>query len=223
MSEGHEVAYRELRSRVREVVEQVDASALDRVAPATPKWRAHDVLAHLVGVPEDVVNGRMEGLASDAWTQAQVDRRTAASVDQMLAEWDACAPPFEALLADGPAEITGQAIFDAGTHEHDLFNALGITGDRDSDAIGVGWEWIVDARTRGNAPAICFVTESGEQISGTGDVVARVEATRFEFFRAVAGRRTAAEIASYGWDREPDPVLLIAADFFSIPSQSIGE
>ena len=223
MSEGHDVAYRDLRRRVRAVVEQIDPSALERIAPATPKWSAHDVLAHLVGVPEDVVNGRMDGIASDAWTQAQVDRRAAASVGELLAEWDDCAPPFEALLAGGPAEITGQAIFDAGTHEHDLLNALGIAGDRDSRAIGVGWEWIVNARTRGNAPAICFVTESGEQISGTGDAVARVEAPRFELFRAVSGRRTADEIKGYGWDREPDPRLLIAADFFSIPERSIGE
>lgn len=223
MSEGHEVAYRELRFRVREVVEQVDVSALERVAPATPKWRAHDVLAHLVGVPEDVVHGRLDGLASDSWTQAQVDRRRDASVADLFTEWDEYGPQFEALLADGPAEITGQALFDAATHEQDLYNALGVKGARDSDAISFGWEWIVDARTRVGAPAICFVVESGEQTWGAGDLVARVEAPRFEFFRAVSGRRTAAEIAQYGWDREPDPALLLAADFFSIPERSIGE
>ena len=69
---------------------RVDAAAFDAVAPATPKWTAHDVLAHLVGVPEDVVNGRMDGLASDAWTQAQVDRHAGASVGAMFADWDAC-------------------------------------------------------------------------------------------------------------------------------------
>ena len=39
MSEGHEVAYREIRLRIRDVVTQVDASALEGMAPATPKWR----------------------------------------------------------------------------------------------------------------------------------------------------------------------------------------
>jgi hypothetical protein len=223
MSEGHDVAYRELRDRVRGAVGQVDAEAFEKIAPATPKWSAHDVLAHLVGVPEDVVNGRMDGLASDAWTQAQVDRHAGASVEEMFADWDAHASQFEALLAGGPAEITGQALFDAGTHEHDLCNALGLSGDRDNRMISAGWEWIVDARTRGNAPAICFVTEAGEQVSGTGDLVARVEASRFELFRAVSGRRTAGEIARYGWDRDPDPQLLLAADFFSLPEASIGE
>ena len=90
--------------------------------------------------------------------------------------------------------------------------------------MSIGWEWIVAARTRGNAPAICFVTpEAGEQVSGAGAVVARIEAPRFELFRAVAGRRTAAEIAGYAWDRDPEPSLLLAADFFSLPESSIGE
>jgi hypothetical protein len=60
-------------------------------------------------------------------------------------------------------------------------------------------------------------------VSGVGDVVARVEAPRFELFRAVSGRRTAKEIAHFEWDCEPDATLLLAADFFSIPEQSIGE
>ena len=58
VSESHAVAYREIRTRVREVVESVDPSTLDTVVAATPTWRAHDVLAHLVGVTDDVINGR---------------------------------------------------------------------------------------------------------------------------------------------------------------------
>jgi uncharacterized protein (TIGR03083 family) len=223
MSESHGIAYRGVRARVREVIEGLDAKELERVVPATPKWTAHDVLAHLVGVPDDVVHGRMDGLASEPWTQAQVDARAAATAADLLAEWDEYAAQFEEMLSAAPGEIAGQAIFDAATHEHDLRNALGITGARDSDAVGSGWDWIVDARTRAGRPAICFVVEAGDQISGAGDLAARVEAPRFEFFRAVAGRRTAKEIAHYGWNCEPVPSLLLAADFFSIPADSIGE
>ena len=223
MSEIQAELYRELRARVRGVVESVDAGAFGAVVPATPAWRAHDVLAHLVGVPQDVVNGRLEGLASDSWTQAQVDARRDASVADLLAEWDDYGPKFEAMLAAAPAEIAGQAIFDAASHEHDLRGAFGTPGARDSGAIGCGWDWVLGARTRNRAPAICFVVEAGEQVSGVGELVARVEAPRFELFRAVSGRRTAAEVSRFGWDREPDPALLLAADFFSIPEQSIGE
>jgi hypothetical protein len=223
MSEFHAVAYRALRRRVREVVEAADADALRTVVPATPAWRAHDVLAHLVGVPDDVVNGRLDGLASDAWTQAQVDARAERSSAELLAEWDDVAPQFEAMLAAAPDEIAGQALFDAATHEHDLRNALDAPGARDSDAVDTGWQWIVDARTRAGAHALCFVIESGEQQSGVGDVRARVAASRFELFRAVSGRRTESEIAGYGWDGDPEPTRLLGADLFTLRETSLGE
>jgi hypothetical protein len=223
MSEPHAEAYRALRVRVRDVVEATDDDAMRRVVPATPDWRALDVLAHLVGVSDDVVNGRLDGIASDAWTQAQVDTRADRSAAELLAEWDAVGPQFEALLAAAPAEIAGQALFDAATHEHDLRNALGAPGARDSDAVDTGWEWIVDARTRAGAHAMCFVVDGAEQPSGVGDVVARIEASRFELFRAVSGRRTPDEIAAYGWDRDPEPALLLGADFFTIRTSSLGE
>ncbi len=223
MSESHAVAYEALRARVREVVESATADRLDAVVPATPEWRAHDVLAHLVGVTSDVVQGRREGIASDPWTQAQVDARAASPTADVLAEWEELGPQFEALLAAAPAEIAGQALFDAATHEHDLRNALGAHGARDSDALDSGWQWLLDARTRGGAPAICFVIENGEQVSGVGDLAARVEAPRFELFRAVSGRRTAGEIESYGWDREPDPELLLGGPIFTLRTESLGE
>jgi uncharacterized protein (TIGR03083 family) len=223
MSESHAAAYKALRGRVRDVVEAADPAALDAVVPATPEWRARDLLAHLVGVPDDVVNGRMDGIASDAWTQAQVDARTDRPVAEMLVEWEETAPHFEALLAAAPAEIAGQAVFDAATHEHDLRNALGAPGARDSDAVDTAWQWIVEARTRNGAHALCFVIDGGEESSGVGDPVARIEASRFELFRAVSGRRTADEMARYGWDREPDAQLLLGADLFTIRTVSLGE
>jgi hypothetical protein len=67
------------------------------------------------------------------------------------------------------------------------------------------------------------VIDGDEQVSGTGEVVARVEAPRFELFRAVAGRRAAEEIALYKWDPDPDPTLLLAADIFSLRAEPLGE
>jgi uncharacterized protein (TIGR03083 family) len=216
MSESHATSYRELRQRVTDVIRETDTSALARPAPATPGWRVHDVVSHLVGVPDDVVNGRMDGLASDAWTQVQVDKRVDYSAADLLAEWEAVGPAFEALLAAAPAEIAGQAVFDAVTHEHDLRHAIGAPGARESDAVTEGWAWIVDARTRGGEHALCFVIDGAEQVSGTGDVVATIEASRFELFRAVSGRRAAVEIEHYKWDRDPEPKLLLAAEIFSL-------
>ncbi len=100
---------------------------------------------------------------------------------------------------------------------------MGAPGARDSDAVDTGWDWIVGARTRAGAHAMCFVVEGSELQSGVGEVVACVEASRFELFRSVSGRRTAVEIASYRWDRDPEPTLLLGAEIFTMRTTSLGE
>ena len=205
MSEPHAVAYQALRGRVTEVVEAADAGALlDGRRPRRPSGAAHDVLAHLVGVPDDVVNGRLDGIASDAWTQAQVDARADASTAELLAEWDEYGPQFEALLAAGPAEIAGQALFDAAhARARPAPRARCARRPRQRrDRRGLG----VDRRrayARRRARALLRRPRPASRCRAPAMSVARIEATRFELFRAVAGRRTADEVASYGWDRSP--------------------
>ena len=75
MTEPHAQAYADLRESRHELVGEVDPAGLERPAAATPGWRVRDVLAHLVGVSDDIVSDRRDGIASDAWTGAQVDRR----------------------------------------------------------------------------------------------------------------------------------------------------
>jgi len=223
MTEEHAPSYQELRVRVTELVRETDPEVLDRPAPATPEWRVRDVVAHLAGVTDDVVNGRMEGIASDEWTAAQVDKRRDLSVDEILADWEEWSPGFEQLLAAGPMEITGQALYDAVTHEHDIRHAVGRPGARDSKAINDGWDWLVAVRTARGAPPIRFVTEQGEQVSGAGDPVLTVRASRFELVRATTGRRTREEIDAYLWEPRADAALLISAPFFTMRTQSLGE
>ena len=71
----YEAAYRELRERVTELLADRTDAELEQVAPATPAWRVRDVVAHMAGVCDDIMNGNMAGVATDAWTQAQVDKR----------------------------------------------------------------------------------------------------------------------------------------------------
>jgi len=215
--------YKGLRTRVTELVTVADPAALESIAPATPEWRVRDVLAHLVGVTADVLAGNIEGAATDPWTAAQVDARRSLPVSDLLAEWEAAGPAFDTMLDELPFELVGQAMFDAATHEHDVRNALGRPGARDSDAVAFAWQWFVLARPRGGAPTLQFVTETGEETSGAGDPVARIEAPRFELVRAVTGRRTAAEISAFGWDIEPKPELMLAASFFTLPTESLNE
>jgi uncharacterized protein (TIGR03083 family) len=212
-----------LRVRVTEIVRDADPELLERPAPATPEWRVRDVLAHLSGVADDVVNGRLEGIASDEWTAAQVDRRRDLSIDELVADWERWSPGFEEMLAAGPMEITGQALYDAVTHEHDIRHAVGRPGARDSDAVDQGWDWLMAVRTARGAPAIRFVTEGGEQISGAGAPMLTVRAPRFELVRATTGRRTRQEIEAYDWEPRADAALLLSAPFFTIRTESLVE
>jgi uncharacterized protein (TIGR03083 family) len=221
MSESHATAYRSLRARIGDVVKGCDPTT---PAPATPEWSVHDVVAHLVGVSDDVVNGRLDGVATDPWTAAQVDARRDASIDDMLSEWDEKGPPFETMLASVPTEIAGQALFDAMTHEQDIRHALRRPGGRDADAVDLAWEWIAVVRTQGEAPAIRVVTDRGAELIGTGEPIATVEAPRFEILRAFTGRRSAKEIEAYGWTPPPArPELLLAAPIFTLRTEPLNE
>src|SRR2546422_1035454 len=100
-------AYRGVRTRVTELLAAAPAEALDAPAPATPKWRVRGVLAHVVGVPADVLAGRLDGIATNPWTDAQVDVRRNSTPAEMLAEWAEKGPPFEDVLARAPFELSG--------------------------------------------------------------------------------------------------------------------
>jgi uncharacterized protein (TIGR03083 family) len=183
----------------------------------------HDVLSHLVGVTADVVHGRLDGVATDPWTAAQVDARRTHTAEQLLAEWEQHAAQFEAVLDTAPIDIAGQALFDAVTHEHDIRRGLQSPGARDSEAVDIAWDWFVGARSRSGAPAIRYVIESGDVIAGSGEPVVTVEAPRFELLRTAVGRRSVSEIERYRWDPEPNPALLIAAPIFRMRDEPLDE
>ena len=106
-----------LRSRGTEAVADVQV-------PGCPEWTVHDVLAHLAGVEADVLAGRLEGVASDPWTSAQVDARRSLSLDEILDEWDENGPKVEAMAgAFGDAAV--QWTMDCLTHDADVRGAIG--------------------------------------------------------------------------------------------------
>ena len=194
-------------------------------SPATPQWRVHDVLAHLVGVPDDVVHGRMDGLASDAWTQAQVDARAGRVAPA------SCSPSGTSTARSSrrcsrrprprsPARRSSTRPRTSTICATRSAWPARATATRSSS----GWDWIVEARTRDGAPAICFVVEAGEQVSGVGESSPASRRPGSSCSARVAGRRTAGEIdAATAGTATPMPSLLLAADFFSIPERSIGE
>jgi uncharacterized protein (TIGR03083 family) len=218
--EAHVAAYRGVRARVAEAVAGADRAAR---CPLTPEWTVGDTLAHLVGVATDVAAGNLEGVATDPWTAAQVAARTGRSIGELLAEWEESGPQFDELMFQVPIAVSGQAIFDAVTHEHDIRHALGAPGAHDSDAIGLAAGWIAVAGTARKAdvtPAIEIDYGSEAVQWGTGDVAAKVALTPFEFVRISSGRRSEAQIVAAGY---PSVELALAAEIFSAASFDVVE
>lgn len=214
-------AYRALRERVTTLVRDTDPAALDAVAPATPEWRVRDVLAHVTGVNSDILAGRLDGIATDAWTAAQVDARRDWPIDDILLQWledgDAVADLAPHL---GPA--VGQWLYDACTHEHDIRHALGTPGARDSDAVALSFWWATDMLGTGTAPGLVLHADGEVKPVGSGEPRTAVRTSRFEVVRALTGRRSRAQVEAYEWDGEPRPEALVFG-IFSLRADDLVE
>lgn len=202
-------AYADTRARITELVRDLPPARAEREAPACPGWRVTDVLAHVVGVCDDIVAGRLDGVATDPWTDAQVSARRDRTTTELVAEWDETAPQVEAIAGDfGPAGQ--QLLADVSTHEHDLRGALGEAGARDSAAWRIGVEFMTTnfgAALVGNGfPALEVRTADRTWSFGDGDRNT-LELPEFELGRAVSGRRSPAQIRAYEWSADPTPYL----------------
>jgi uncharacterized protein (TIGR03083 family) len=219
--------YRDLRVRVTELLRTTDAADLERRAPATPGWRVHDVLAHLAGVCDDVLNGNLAGVATDEWTSVQVTKRCDWSLDQILEDWNHSASTLEASMNDlGPA--IGQMLADATTHEHDIRGALGIPGGRDAPALVIGFEWSVEALgsrlDEQGLGTLRIEHERGTIAAGASEPVTRLRASRFDVARAMTGRRSRAQLRAMAWDGPLDPEeLLLSPVIFRVPEHDLVE
>jgi uncharacterized protein (TIGR03083 family) len=122
--------YRGVRERITAFVRGLPDGADQTVVPACPAWTVHDVIAHLVGITDDAIAGRMQGVTTDPWTAAQVERGRGVPTAELLERWDRQGPMIEPGLVASPL-----AVVDAVTHEHDLYGALGRAVERDSAAV----------------------------------------------------------------------------------------
>jgi len=213
-------AYRGVRLRVNALVIDTDDVALDAIAPATPEWRVRDLLAHLAGVTADIVSGNLEGVGTDEWTARQVDQRRDRGVDELMAEWNEHAPTVEAMAGEF-GRAAGRLVSDATAHEHDIRGALGVPGARDSDAVALSFEYVGTSLgielDRAGMGAIRVHHDDTTSTFGAAAPMASLHTTRFEFVRALTGRRSRDQIATYEWDGVVAPEHLVLGIFVARP------
>jgi len=209
--------YRETRLRLGGCVGGLDEAGARTPVGACPGWDVRAVLSHLAGVIADIQDGRLDGAGSDGWTAAQVDARRDRAPAAIVAEWNERAPALEEQLAAWPPDLAGQLVSDVTTHELDVRGALGDTDARDTEALRYSFErYAGRLGTRvGEAglPALALVTAEETVVAGDGEPVATVRASRFELTRALAGRRSAAQIRAYAWDGDCEPYLAVFSGY----------
>jgi uncharacterized protein (TIGR03083 family) len=207
--------YRSVRLRVTDLVRNLPDDLLVREAPATPAWRVRDIVAHLAGSTADIVAGNLGDVASDAWTQAQVDARIDVPVVEVLEEWERCSASVEPTIQDFPPIMRMMLLTDAVTHEHDILGAIGTEGDRGSEAVAFAFHGVSRAigAQRGEGRALHIVHDGGDAIVGDGEPSATVRTSRFEILRAGVGRRSYEQLAVWDWDGEPLVESLVLGRF----------
>lgn len=195
--------YRETRERFTELLRSLSPDQLATPVPATPLWTVLDVARHLAGVCDDVISGRLEGAATDPWTERQVAARHDATVDDVIAEWDEKGPQMEGIF-DAAGTAAFRLVIDAVTHEQDVRGALGLDGARDTAAAEWSLQQLVANVDRqikkAGAPPLRITSGVDEWlVGGDGEPAATLDADRYELLRALIGRRSVRQMEAYGW------------------------
>ena len=180
--------------------------------PTCPGWAVKDVVAHLAGVCADVLAGRLDGVATESWTEAQVVPRREMALDQILDEWADVAPQVEAIADHFPEPAGTQWVADLTSHEHDIRTALGRPGARDSAGVTTGVEFVVtvglDAGVKARGlPALAVQAGDRAWAVGDGEPAGSLEASTFDLARALTGRRSIDQIRKLDWSVDPEPYL----------------
>lgn len=209
-------AYGGTRRRSTDLLRAAGADAVaDRVVPACPEWTVNQLLAHMVGVVDDVLAGNVAEAGSDPWTAAQVDRLGTTPVGELLDHWDEVGPQLEAAIPVVPPAPASQMVFDLTTHEHDLRGALDEPGGRDSDGLTVGFGFLaksLDRLIRAEGLPTLEITTNGRVLTLGGvpdgeEAQVHLAGPLFDLFRSFGGRRTLDQVRALDWSADPTPYL----------------
>jgi uncharacterized protein (TIGR03083 family) len=205
----------------------------DRKVPACPQWSVRQTLSHLTGTAQDMVSLNLDGVGTDAWTQAQLDRLAEHSLDELLDLWAQATGAAADLLRLSPKLLGAQGVFDALTHEHDIRGALDEPGSRTADPVfevAAGFlTTMADRVIRRNAnPCLRLTTPTtgttqlGNPAKAPSQIA--VELSDFEALRAFGGRRSTRQLLALPWRGDAAALLpIFHTPFVRPPSVDLAE
>lgn len=203
---------------------KVDDEDWTRPVPCAPQWSARDVVSHVVGLTDDVLENRMEGAPSAEWTSLQVARHAEGGVEELLVAWEAKLEPFARWIAETGATWPAG---DCHTHEHDLRHALDFAGNRENAIVTASAKVFL---AQLDVPFPLEVEMDGEVITNGHpelgrypheEVVLRAM-TPFEVFRSRLGRRSRAQVEEYRWSGLPDRISCLIDQWFMLGPSTIA-
>jgi hypothetical protein len=203
------------RERIDLLLRDRPETVVDGAVTTVPGTTVRDVLAHLIDTASTATNDprRLTDVAL-ALPEA-VPARSAVTLTGLLAEWDKATTLVRRQL-ESNVELASATITAAVMCEHDLRTALDVPGARDDIAIKVALDELSgrlsDRIERAQLPPLRVTVEQWGTIVGAGRARSCVVADRFEFVRAMSGRRSAAEIRRWNWGVAPETYLPVIAE-----------
>lgn len=194
--------YRATRQRIVDLLADLPDPAPDAPVPACPAWRVRDVVAHLTGVAEDGVAGRISGPPTEPQITEQVDRCRTLPLGTVLDRWERAAPEFERLIE---ANAIWAALIDIVSHEHDIRGAVNRSGARNTEAVRVASDLLL--RFDPPVPLRIEVEDASVELGRGQDGWLALSTSRWEVLRWRTGRRSRAQLASMAWTGDPAPIL----------------
>ena len=198
-----------IRTRTIGVLRAAGEERAAQIVPTCPDWTAKELACHMYGTCDDLLNGRLEGIGSEAWSQAQVDRHSGKPLDELLEEWAASGDAFDAMVPHIPRPGNYQLVMDMATHEHDIRLAVGSPGAQDDPSLGIGSAYMLRNIAKMDA-------DLAEQIQGSG-------LTDFECLRSLTGRRSVDQLEASGIDAEglarflaASPMTIVETDLVEV-------
>ncbi len=194
--------YRDHVDAVGALASDLTDDELATVVPATPAWTVREVIAHLAGVPADILSGRMDGAPSPQWSARHVSERIGLPVDALVAELrdsaDAVAASVEG--TDRPATVWNIVV-----HHADLHEALGR-----GEMAAPMWQPVLDGVAPYKLGEQAVTVYAGDAAYGGGGP--EVTVPPYELFRALFSRRSRSQIAAWAGDAvDPDQVCVFGA------------
>lgn len=213
------------RARIIELVRALPDDAAGVIVPTVPGTKVSDVLTHLTETAARAVARPAEVRIGTLSLPTAGSNDSGPTMGELLVGWEKAAEATAGFIASDP-DLASVIITDAVMGEHDLRTALDAPGARDASAIKVALDELSgrlsDRVASANLPPLRVTVEQWGTIAGAGYAISCVVADRFEFVRAMSGRRSAAGIRQWNWGVEPDVYLSVISEV-GLPTTEIHE